>query len=32
MVTTEDYHVVLDNGVPHIATAQHYMVTQLALN
>ena len=32
MVTTEDYHVVLDNGELPIVTAQHYMVIQLALN
>jgi hypothetical protein len=32
MVTTEDCHVVLDNGVPHTVIVQHYMATQLALN
>jgi hypothetical protein len=31
-VTTAAYHAVLDNGVPAIVTAQHYMVTQLALS
>jgi hypothetical protein len=30
--TTADYPAVLDNGVPHTATAQHYMDTQLALS
>ena len=27
---TAAYHAVLDNGVPHTATAQHFTVTQLA--
>jgi hypothetical protein len=30
--TTEDFHAVLDSGVPHIATVPHYTVIQLALN
>ena len=27
-VTPAAYHAVLGNGVPHIVTVQHYMVTQ----
>jgi hypothetical protein len=29
---TEVCHVALDNGVPHTVIAQHYTVTQSALN